>query len=92
MNIITLFLLTFLIVCAVAACLARNLLVTVIIFMGYSLVMAGVWLFLQSPDLAITEATVGAGVSSILFFLTLRRIRTIDTLADADAEREEEVS
>jgi uncharacterized MnhB-related membrane protein len=32
---------------------------------------------LESPDLAITEAAVGAGVSSILFFVTLRKIRML---------------
>ena len=31
---------------------------------------------LQAPDLAITEAAVGAGVSGTLFLLTLRRIRS----------------
>ena len=29
---------------------------------------------MESPDLAITEAAVGAGVTSILFFLTLRKV------------------
>ena len=29
--------------------------------------MAVLWSLLQSPDLAITEAAVGAGVTSILF-------------------------
>jgi len=29
---------------------------------------------LESPDLAITEAAVGAGVTSILFFITLKKI------------------
>ena len=36
--------------------------------------MAILWLLLQSPDLAITEAAVGAGVTSILFFVALKRI------------------
>ncbi len=36
-----------------------------------------IWVLLQSPDLAITEAAVGAGVTSILFFVTLKKIRAI---------------
>ncbi|MBQ7193921.1 MAG: DUF4040 domain-containing protein [Synergistaceae bacterium] len=31
-------------------------------------------MLLRSPDLAITEAAVGAGVTSVLFFLALRKI------------------
>ena len=67
-------LLIFLIVCAVFVSCARDLLNAVVIFMSYSLVMAVIWVLLRSPDLAITEAAVGAGVTSVLFFLALRKI------------------
>ena len=67
-------LLIFLIVCAIAVSISNNLLNSVIIFMSYSLVMAVIWVLLRSPDLAITEAAVGAGVTSVLFFLALRKI------------------
>ena len=77
MNFGIFFLLTFLIVCAAAVALTRNLLAAVLIQMGYSTVMAVIWLVLESPDLAITEAAVGAGVTGILFFVTLRRIGVI---------------
>lgn len=76
-NLFTVIVLGFLVVCAVATCLTRNLLASVIIFMGYSLLMSIVWMLLQSPDLAITEAAVGAGVTSILFFVTLKKIHAI---------------
>lgn len=66
-----------LVVCAVSAAFAKDLLVSVVIFMSYSLLMCVIWVMLQSPDLAITEAAVGAGVTSILFFLTLKKIRAI---------------
>ena len=39
--------------------------------------MAILWILLQSPDLAITEAAVGAGVTSILFFLALRKLNQL---------------
>jgi uncharacterized MnhB-related membrane protein len=75
---IELILLLFLILCALFCSIARSLLSSVVIFMSYSLVMSVVWVFLQSPDLAITEAAVGAGVTSLLFFLTLKKIHAID--------------
>ena len=77
MIIIESFLLIFLIVCAIAVSISKNLLNSVIIFMSYSLVMAVIWVLLRSPDLAITEAAVGAGVTSVLFFLALRKIGQI---------------
>ena len=76
-NLFTVIVLGFLIVCAAATCLTRNLLVSVVIFMAYSLLMSIMWVLLQSPDLAITEAAVGAGVTSILFFVTLKKIHAI---------------
>ncbi len=42
-----------------------------------NLFMAVIWLFLESPDLAITEAAVGAGVDSVLFFLTLKKVHAL---------------
>ena len=74
MKVIELILLGFLIVCAIATCLSKNLLTSVVSFMSYSLIMAIIWFLLQSPDLAITEAAVGAGVTSILFFVTFKKI------------------
>ena len=66
-----------LIMCAVSVAFTKDLLTSIIIFMSYSLIMCVIWMILQSPDLAITEAAVGAGVTSILFFLTLKKIRAI---------------
>lgn len=77
MRIFEAFLLLGLIVLALAASFTKRLLTAVIIFMSYSSVMAIVWVILQSPDLAITEAAVGAGVTSLLFFVTLKKIKAI---------------
>ena len=71
-------LLIFLVVCAISVSFSRNLLNSVIIFMSYSLVMSIIWSLLESPDLAITEAAVGAGVTSLLFFVTLKKIRAME--------------
>lgn len=75
MEIFKIILLVFLIVCAVSVSFIKNPLISVIVFMSYSLIMSIIWFLLESPDLAITEAAVGAGVSSILFFVTLRKIK-----------------
>lgn len=71
-------LIAFLLICAISVCITNNLLVSLIIFTAYSLVMSVVWLFLELPDLAITEAAVGAGVTSILFFITLKKVNKMD--------------
>ena len=77
-------LLLFLIVCAISASLIRNPLLSVIVFMSYSLIMSIIWILLESPDLAITEAAVGAGVTSILFFVTLKKIHALQQEAKED--------
>ncbi len=71
-------LLSFLVVCAISVSLSRKLLNSILIFMSYSLVMSVIWICLESPDLAITEAAVGAGVTSVLFFVTLKKIHAIE--------------
>ena len=71
-----------LIVCAVTALTSKRLLVTVVIYMAYSLVMTVIWALLQSPDLAITEAAVGAGVTGILFLTTLKKIHALKGTKD----------
>ncbi len=78
MDALRVILLGFLVVCAVAVCVSRRLLTSIIIFMSYSTVMAVIWALLRSPDLAVTEAAVGVGVTSLLFFLTLKKIRLLD--------------
>lgn len=77
MKLFELILLISLVVCAIAVSFTKDLLTSIVIFMSYSMIMCVIWILLQSPDLAITEAAVGAGVTSILFFVTLKKIRAI---------------
>ena len=77
MEVFRIILLVFLVICSIAASLTKNTLISVIIFMSYSVVMSVIWALLKAPDLAITEAAVGAGVTSVLFFITLKKIRLI---------------
>ncbi|WP_330612225.1 hydrogenase subunit MbhD domain-containing protein [Anaerotignum lactatifermentans] len=76
-TIIQMVLVVFLIASAIGVSITRNLFLAVIVFMGYSSIMAIIWVFLESPDLAITEAAVGAGVDSVLFFLTLKKVHAL---------------
>ena len=77
-------LLAFLVICAISVSFSRNLLNSILIFMSYSLVMSIIWILLESPDLAITEAAVGAGVTSLLFFVTLKKIHALNEEGEAD--------
>ena len=81
-EIFKIILIVLLIGCAVAVNLTPSLLQAVIIFMSYSSVMCLLWILMESPDLAITEAAVGAGVSGLLFLATPRKIRREDETAE----------
>ncbi len=85
MQTFTYLLMGFLVVCAVSVSFSRNLLNSILIFMSYSLVMSIIWILLESPDLAITEAAVGAGVTSV----TLKKIHAIRREDDEDDRKEE---
>ena len=77
MSFVHIALLGMLIVCALAVSLTRNLLTSLIVYMAYSLIMAIIWMLLESPDLAITAGAVGAGITSVLCFITLKKIQAI---------------
>ena len=79
-------LLGLLIICAISVSFSKNLLNSILIFMSYSLIMAIIWILLESPDLAITEAAVGAGVTSLLFFVTLKKIHAMKEAGDSDEQ------
>ena len=78
MEILNIILIIFLVVCAVAVERTKDLLSAIIIFASYSLVMAILWLILMAPDIALTEAAIGAGVTTILMVATVSRIRRLE--------------
>ena len=86
MQIFQYILLIFLVVCAIAVSFSKRLLNSILIFMSYTLIMSIIWILLESPDLAITEAAVGAGVTSVLFFATLKKIHA---MREEDEEKDE---
>jgi len=68
-------LIIFLIICAIAVERTRDLLGAVIIFGAYGLTMAILWLMLKAPDIALTEAAIGAGATTVLLIATISRTR-----------------
>ncbi len=74
MKTFSIIIILFLIIFSISVSLIKNLLASVIVFMVYSLLMAVLWQQLNAPDLAITEAAVGAGVTTLLFILTIRKV------------------
>lgn len=63
--------LTLLVLSACMAVRMRNLLGSAVILGIFSLLMALIYMLLDAPDVALTEAAVGAGVSTVLFVGTL---------------------
>ena len=82
MTIFQIILMGLLIVCAVSVSFSKNLLNSILIYMSFSLVMSMLWICLESPDLAITEAAV-------LFFVTLKKIHAIDASEPETKEEKE---
>jgi multicomponent Na+:H+ antiporter subunit B len=66
-------LVAFVLACALATALLRDVLAAVIAFGAYSLGIAIIWVLLRAPDVGLTEAAVGAGVMTILFLLTIAK-------------------
>lgn len=87
MDALMIVLCAFLIFCAIAVSFTKSTLSAIIIFSAYSLVMAIIWIIMESPDLAITEAAVGAGVTSLLFYATLKKLNQIDVTSELDKKK-----
>ncbi len=70
---IDLIILTFTILCALAAITVKDLLSTAILFGAYSFMMCLLWAIMGAVDVAFTEASVGAGVSTVFFVAAVFR-------------------
>ena len=66
-----LFLMVLVFVCAVAAINVKDLLASVILLGAFSLFMCLLWAGMGAVDVALTEAAVGAGVSTVLLVFTV---------------------
>ena len=75
MEILNTVIVVFLVLCAIFIGRIKDLIGAVILFSAYSLMMSVLWLILKTPDVAITEAAIGAGVTSILFFAVISKTK-----------------
>ena len=66
-------LLLFVVGVAVLTAMARDALAAVVVFGAYSLGLAILWLVFRAPDVGLTEAAVGAGVTTSLLLVALGR-------------------
>lgn len=66
-------LLALLIATAMAVARARDLLAAVVLFAMYGMTLCVVWQHRGAPDVAVTEAAVGAGVTTVLFLVAIAR-------------------
>jgi multicomponent Na+:H+ antiporter subunit B len=80
-------LLAFVVGVAVVTSLARDALVAVVVFAAYSLALAVIWVALRAPDVGLTEAAVGAGVTTSLFLVALVRTTGIPAGGTAAGDR-----
>ena len=68
-------LLLILVVASLAMYLIKDLLHAIIVFGAYSLTMALVWLQMNTPDLAITEAAAGICMTVLMMAVIFRTSR-----------------
>ncbi|MFT5543736.1 MAG: multicomponent Na+:H+ antiporter subunit B [Glaciecola sp.] len=73
--IVNLVLLVFLLVMAIAVLKTTQLFAMAMLFGLYSLLVAGLFVVLDAPDVAFTEAAVGTGISTVLMLVTLASIK-----------------
>ncbi|MCF6283083.1 MAG: DUF4040 domain-containing protein [Candidatus Polarisedimenticolaceae bacterium] len=73
--IINITLLAFLAITSVAIVRMTNLFAIVMLFGIFSLLSAGLFVVMDAPDVAFTEAAVGAGISTVLMLATLALTR-----------------
>lgn len=66
-------LLALLLVAGVTTAVTRNLLAVTVLFGVYSFGLAILWVLYRAPDVALTEAAVGAGVMTSLFLVVVSR-------------------
>lgn len=68
-------LLLFVVICAIAAVSVKDLLSAVIILGAYSFFMCLLWAEMGAVDVAFTEASVGAGIGTVLFIAAVFKTR-----------------
>ncbi len=72
---IDILLLLIIVTCAIAALFMRDLLGATIVLAVYSFIMAAIFTRLNAVDVAFTEASVGAGITSVLMLAALSKTK-----------------
>jgi energy-converting hydrogenase B subunit D len=73
------FLLLGLLILSIYSLVTKDLLYGTIALSAFSVLSAALFYILNAPDVAITEAAVGAGVSTVIFVWAIRATRREDT-------------
>ena len=74
-EVLNVLLLLYLVVCAVAVAQIRDILSAVVIFASFGLIMAIIWQQLSAPDVAIVEAALGTGITTLLLIAAISKTR-----------------
>ena len=80
-------LLAFLAITSVAILRMSNLFAIVMLYGIFSLLSAGLFVVMDAPDVAFTEAAVGAGISTVLMLATLALVKRRQSPYYAEAPR-----
>lgn len=75
LEIFNTFILLLLVVVALVALRARDLLTASVVFGVYSFLMCLLWAEMGAVDVAFTEATVGAGISTVVMIATIFNLK-----------------
>lgn len=67
------FLFVFVLITAILTALFRDVLASIVIFAAYSLGLAIIYTFYRAPDVGLTEAAIGAGVTTVFLLLTIAK-------------------
>jgi uncharacterized MnhB-related membrane protein len=73
--ILAIFLGILMLVLAIVAIQNKNIVVAIIAAGAVSLFASILYLLLAAPDVAMTEAAIGSGLSTIIFFYVLNKIK-----------------
>jgi energy-converting hydrogenase B subunit D len=85
-TVMTLLLASAMIVAALVAIRAKGLPVAILAAGLVGLFASVLFIILAAPDVAMTQAAIGSGLSTFLFFFVLGRVRGMRKLGDEEGE------
>ena len=78
LMILQIFLILLMITAAIASVMYKDLMSSVIVSGFVSLLASLLFYFLQAPDVALTEAAIGTGLTTYIFVLTIRKTERME--------------